>query len=71
MSARKPLTDDEGEVRELTLEDMHGFLPASEALTPELYAGLLEINRQAKLRGRPNTAVTKERVTIRNNHPDK
>jgi len=65
MNALKPLIDDDGEVRELTAEDMALFKPAAEVLPPALYAGLLEMNRQAKLRGRPKAAVTKERVTLR------
>jgi uncharacterized protein (DUF4415 family) len=65
MNARKPLIDDDGEVRELTAEDMALFKPAAEVLPPALYAGLLEMNRQAKLRGRPKTAAPKQRVTIR------
>lgn len=65
MNAREPLIDDDGEVRELTAEDLALFKPAAEVLPPDLYAGLLEMNRQAKLRGRPKAAVTKERITIR------
>lgn len=65
MNARKPLIDDDGEVRELTAEDMTLFKPAAEVLPPDLYAGLLAMNREAKLRGRPKAAVTKERITIR------
>ena len=65
MNAREPLIDDDGEVRELTAKDLALFKPAAEALPPDLYAGLLEMNRQAKLRGRPKAVVTKERITIR------
>ncbi len=65
MSARKPLIDADGEVRELTAEDLVLFKPAVEVLPPDLYAGLLEMNKQAKLRGRPKAGVTKERITIR------
>ena len=35
---RKPLTNEEGEVRELTLEDMRAMRPAAEVLPPELLA---------------------------------
>lgn len=51
MTARKqaprngaPLTDEEGEVRELTGRDMRGFRPASEILPAQLYADLLALN---------------------------
>jgi uncharacterized protein (DUF4415 family) len=65
MNAREPLIDDDGEVRELTVEDLCEFHPAAEVLPPDVYAGLLAMNREAKLRGRPKVAVTKERITIR------
>lgn len=64
MSKRPPLTDEEGEVRELTAADMAEFKPAREVLPPELFAGLVEMNRRAGLRG-PQKAPTKERITIR------
>ncbi len=64
MSKRPPLIDEEGEVRELTAADMAEFRPAREALPPELYAGLVEMNRRAGVRG-PQRAPTKERITIR------
>jgi hypothetical protein len=41
MANRKPLTDDEGEVRELTEEDLAQFVPFS-ALPAELQALLSE-----------------------------
>ena len=65
MNARKSLIDDNGEVRELMPEDLREFRPAAEVLPPALYAGLLEMNREAKRRGRPKAEVTKERITIR------
>ena len=40
MKKRKPLTDESGEVRELLMEDMKRFRPASEILTPALAAKL-------------------------------
>jgi len=40
MKKPKPLTDDEGEVRELLLEDMKRFLPAAAVLPPSLVAKL-------------------------------
>jgi hypothetical protein len=40
MKKRKPLTDESGEVRELLMEDMKRFRPASQILTPALAAKL-------------------------------
>ncbi|MFA7241981.1 MAG: BrnA antitoxin family protein [Sulfuricellaceae bacterium] len=60
-----PVIDDDGEVGDLSGIDPALFKPASEVLPPDLYADLLNMNRQAKLRGRPKAAVTKERITIR------
>jgi hypothetical protein len=40
MKKAKPLTDEEGEVRELLLEDMKQLRPAAEALSPSLAAKL-------------------------------
>lgn len=65
MNVRTSLIDDNGEVRELMPEDLREFHPAAEVLLPALYAGLLEMNREAKRRGRPKAEVTKERITIR------
>jgi uncharacterized protein (DUF4415 family) len=56
---RKPLIDEDGEVRELLLEDIRKFRPAAEVLPPSLLA---------KLGIRPNPsqgAALKERATIR------
>lgn len=38
-----PLIDDDGEVRELTAEDLKQFKPAREVLPPALYAGLVAL----------------------------
>ena len=64
MKKRPPLVDNDGEVRELTAEDIAGFKPAKDALPPALYAGLVAMNRRAGVRG-PQKAPTKERITIR------
>lgn len=64
MSKRQPLVDADGEVRELTARDMAEFKPAKDVLPPELYAGLVEMNRRAGVRG-AQKAPTKERITIR------
>lgn len=39
---RGPLTDDEGEVRELFAEDLARFRPAKEVLPPDLYEALIK-----------------------------
>ncbi len=59
MAKRKPLTDEEGEVRELTAEDFRRFRRASDALSPSLAAKLATRRRGAQ------KAPTKERITIR------
>ena len=59
MKARKPLTNEEGEVRELTAEDFKYFRPMAEGLSPSLAAKL-----GIKRRG-PQKMPTKERTTIR------
>jgi len=57
MANRRSLTDAEGEVRELTAEDMARFKPAADVLPPSL-------RRKLGVRG-PQKAPTKERITIR------
>lgn len=57
MSKRTPLTDAEGEVRELSTADMAQFRPAREALPPELL-------RTLGIRG-PQKAPLKQPTTIR------
>lgn len=58
MASRSPLTDKEGEVRELTAEDLKHFKAAKEVLPPELLAVLPK-------RGRPPAKTTKQAVNIR------
>jgi len=58
----KPLSDEAGEVRELTREDMARFRPAAEVLPPELVAVLPK--RKPGQRG-AQKQPTKEPVTIR------
>jgi len=59
MAKRKRLTDQEGEVRELTAADFADFRPGEEALSQSLTAKL-------GVRGRGlQKALTKERVSIR------
>ena len=55
MAKRKKLTAKAGEIRELTTDDFQVAKPFSS----------LPASLQAKLRGRPKAAVTKERITIR------
>ena len=60
MANRKPLTDDEGEVRELTAEDFKHFVPFS----------ALPLQEQEKLRSLrrhrgPQKTPTKELISIR------
>ena len=58
MKKRKPLTDESGEVRELSLEDIRLFRPAAEVLPPSLAAKL-------GVKSRPRQPPPKQRVTIR------
>lgn len=64
MSKQRPMTDDDGEVRELTTEDMRLFRPASEVLPPDLLAGLVALKKQRGERG-PQKSPTKVPTTIR------
>jgi uncharacterized protein (DUF4415 family) len=57
MASRKPLTDSDGEVRELKAEDLDRFRPLSESAPSSLA-------RKLGVRG-PQKAPTKERITIR------
>ena len=57
MPNRKPLTDDAGQVRELTQHDLASFRPARDVLQPGLV-------RKLGARG-PQKSPTKERITIR------
>ena len=57
MPRSRALTDEEGEVRALTVADLKRFRPAKEALPATLLAKL-------KVRG-PQKAPVKERITIR------
>jgi uncharacterized protein (DUF4415 family) len=59
MKGKKPLTNNTGEVRELTAEDIKHFRPAVEVLSPSLQAKL------ATHRRGPQKAPTKQRITIR------
>ncbi len=57
MASRKPLIDEDGEVRELSAADMAKFRPAAEVLSASL-------KKKLGVRG-PQKAPTKERITIR------
>lgn len=64
MNKRPPMTDNDGEVRELTAEDMRLFRPASEVLPPDLLASLVALKKQRGERG-PQKSPTKVPTTIR------
>jgi uncharacterized protein (DUF4415 family) len=59
MKARAPLTDEEGEVREITAADLKHFRATDQVLPPSLAARL-----NSGRRGRQK-APQKERVTVR------
>lgn len=54
---REPLTDEEGEVRELTAEDFKHFRPTSEVLPPELYEALTKPGRPKKAKPKVSTTI--------------
>jgi uncharacterized protein (DUF4415 family) len=54
-----PLTDEDGEVRELTAEDFKYFRPSSD------FPELMEAFERARGRRGPQKAATKERVGLR------
>src|ERR1700679_313712 len=62
MKKRKPLGDEEGEVRELTSEDIRAMRPMAEVLPHELVKIIL--NRKRGERG-PQKTPTKQQVTLR------
>src|SRR5256885_16737660 len=62
MKKRKPLTDKDGEVRELMTEDIRTMRPMAEVLPPELVE--IVLNRKRGERG-PQKAPTKQQVTLR------
>ena len=64
MNKHPPLTDDDGEVRELTAEDMRLFRPAVEVLPPDLLSGLVALKKRRGERG-PQKSPTKVPTTIR------
>jgi uncharacterized protein (DUF4415 family) len=59
---KKPLTNEDGEIREITMAEMRRFRPTFEVLPPEL----VEIikNRKVGERG-PQVAPVKQQVTLR------
>lgn len=58
---RKSLTDDDGEVREITAEDLAHFQPAQDVMPAEFLEGMKRLRGQ---RG-PQKAPTKSQVTLR------
>ena len=65
MSKKLPLIDDDGEVRELDAADFALFRPASEVLPPELYAGLVAMNKKRRGERGVQKSPKKEPTTIR------
>lgn len=63
MSKRPPMIDDDGEVRELTTDDIQLFRPASEVLPRDLLAGLVAIKKQRGECG-PQKSLTKVPTAI-------
>ncbi len=61
--SHKPLTDDEGEVRELSAADFARMRPAAEVL-PEILGSALA-GQLLKKRGRPPKAAVKRQVNLR------
>jgi uncharacterized protein (DUF4415 family) len=59
---KKPLTNEKGEVRELTMAEMRRFRPAFQVLPPELVKVIK--NRKVGERG-PQIAPVKQQVTLR------
>lgn len=60
MSKRMPMTDADGEVREITAEDLAAFRPADEVLPAELQA-TLGVRRRGRQK-EPTKAVTTLRL---------
>lgn len=58
MSKRVPMLDEQGEVRELTAEDMRRFKPATEVLPASL-------KKTLGVRGRPRSAHKKVPTNVR------
>lgn len=61
---KKPLTDKEGEVREITAEDMKDFRPAKEVL-PASFFKEMEKLKTKRQRGRPRTQAPKAMLSLR------
>lgn len=63
-----PLTDEDGEVRELTEEDFRYFRPSSDF--PEMVEAFKRAQESLRARGQrgPQRAPTKDRVTLRLDH---
>jgi uncharacterized protein (DUF4415 family) len=57
MKKPKPLTDEEGEVRELLLDDIKRFRPAADVLSPSL-AAKLGVDRRAAPKTRKKGLAT-------------
>jgi len=62
MKTKKPLTNKQGEVRELLEEDIRAMRPMADVLPPELVKAISD--RKRGERG-PQKAPTKQQVTLR------
>ena len=64
MNNLPPLIDEDGEVRELTAEDMKHFRPIAEVMPPEFMAMIAAHEAERKTRGKQKTPL-KQSVTLR------
>jgi uncharacterized protein (DUF4415 family) len=61
---KKPLIDKDGEVREITAEDMKHFKPAKEVLPPEFFIEMDKLKAKRQ-RGRPKIEAPREMLSLR------
>ena len=61
---RPPLTDEDGEVRELTREDFRGMRPIAE-VDPGMLDAIAEWRRSLNKGGRPKSDAPKEQINFR------
>jgi uncharacterized protein (DUF4415 family) len=61
---KKPLTDKDGEVREITAADMKHFRPAKEVLPASFFKDMEKLKTK-RLRGRPKLKAPREMLSLR------
>jgi len=61
---KKPLIDQDGEVREITAADMKHFKPAKEVLPPVFFTEMAKLKAK-RLRGRPKLKAPREMLSLR------